>query len=162
VHALDDYGSGSQSINWDFALYPTNDDGTFVPDPSSLSHPSSAALAGSLTSSPDLSLNYAASWNTFSLSSGHDQYLGNDSQLLSGGTIPFATSDDSLNAMAITMGTGNLHNGQVPFSTPMVKGMLHALSFLTFLLILYRSLIVRFLHWPALSRLFLSRAVCID
>jgi hypothetical protein len=121
VHALDDYGSGSQSINWDFALYPTNDDGTFVPDSSSLSHPSSAALAGSLTSSPDLSLNYAASWNTFSLPSGHDQYLGNDSQLLSGGTIPFTTSDDSLNAMAITMGTGNLHNGQVPFSTPMVK-----------------------------------------
>jgi hypothetical protein len=123
VHALDDYGSGSQSINWDFALYPTTDDGNFVPESSLLSHPSSTALTGSLTSSPDLSLNYPSSWNTFSLPSGHEQYLGNDSQLLSGGTIPFTTSDDSLNAMAITMGAGIMHDGQVPFSTPMVKGM---------------------------------------
>jgi hypothetical protein len=161
VHALDDYGSGSQSINWDFALYPTTDDGSFVPQPSSLSHPSSAALTGSLTSSPDLSLNYASSWNTFSFPSGHEQYLGNDSQLLSGGTIPFTSLEDPINAVAITMGTAILHGGQVPFSTPMVKGMTNTSSILTHLLILYRSLIVRFLHWPALSRLFVSRAIYI-
>jgi hypothetical protein len=116
VDALDAYGSGSQSINWDFALFPTTDAGSFIPEPSSLPLSSSAALTDSLNASPDLSLNYAPSWNTFSLPSGHEQYLGNDSQLLSGGAIPFTTSGD---ATAITTTMGNLHDGH--FSTPMVK-----------------------------------------
>jgi hypothetical protein len=159
VHAPDAYGSSSQSINWDFALFSTTDAECFVPEPSSsLRLSSSAALTGSLTSSPNL-LNYP-SWNTFSLPSGHDQYLGNDSQLLSGGPIPFPTSRDALNAMAITTGTENLHNGH--FSTPMVKGTASALSFLIHSLILYRSLNVRFVHRSALPRLVFSGTVCIN
>jgi hypothetical protein len=122
VHAPDAYGSSSQSINWDFALFSTTDADSFVPEPSSLPLSSSAALTGSLTSPPTL-LNYP-SWDSFSLPSGHDQYLGNDSQLLSGGSIPFPTSGDALDAMAITTGTENLHNGH--FSTPMLKGMASA------------------------------------
>jgi hypothetical protein len=159
VHAPDAYGSSSQSINWDFALFPTTDAGSFVPDPSSLPLSSSAALTGSLTSSPDLSLNYS-NWNAFSLPSGHEQYLGNDSLLLSGGTVPFTTSEDSLNAIAITTATGNLQDGH--FSTPMVKGKMYALFSLEYLLILYRSLIVRFFQWPALPCLFVSGTVCIN
>jgi hypothetical protein len=159
VHAPDVYGSSSQSIDWDFALFSTTDAGSYIPEPSSLPLSSSAALTGSLTSSSNLSLNYT-SWNAFGLPSGHDEYLGNDSQLLSDGPIPFTASEDALNAMAITTGTENLHSGH--FSTPMVKGKMSSLSFVTHSLILHRSLLVRFFHRPALPRLVFSRAVCID
>lgn len=117
----DVYGSGSQPINWDFALFSTSTAANYVSQQSSLPLSSSAALTGSLTSSPDLSLNYATSWDSFALQpSTHATYLGNDSQLLSGGTVPYTTSDDSLNLMAISTSMGDPHHGH--FSTPMVKG----------------------------------------
>lgn len=118
-------GNGSQSINWDFALFPSTDAGNLVADHSSLpplsSSSSSVALNGSLTSTPDLSLDYSPNWNHFSVpSSGAQHYLGNDSQLLSGGPIPFTTSEAELHSMAISTGMGGLHDGH--FSSPMVKG----------------------------------------
>jgi hypothetical protein len=128
VVAPDVYGSGSQSINWDFALFTPTDATAFVSEHSSLSLSSSAALTDSLTSSPDLSLNYATSWDTFPLpSSGPEHYLGNDSQLLSGGLVPFTTSGDALNTMAISASMGDLHDGH--FSTPMVKGNILTLTY---------------------------------
>lgn len=122
-------GNGSQSINWDFALFP--DAGNLIgTDHSSLplsstSSSSAAALTGSLTSTPDLSLDYSPNWNHFSSvpssSAGAQHYLGNDSQqLLSGGPIPFTSSDAALHSLAISTGMGNLHDGH--FSSPMVKG----------------------------------------
>jgi hypothetical protein len=128
VVAPDVYGSSSQSINWDFALFTPTDAANFVPEHSSLSLSSSTTLTDSLTSSPDLSLNYATSWNTFPLpSSGPEHYLGNDSQLLAGGLIPFTTSGDALNTMAMSANMGDLHDSH--FSTPMVKGNILALSY---------------------------------
>ncbi|KAH7382472.1 hypothetical protein DE146DRAFT_681510 [Phaeosphaeria sp. MPI-PUGE-AT-0046c] len=116
-------GSGSQSINWDFALFPNTDSGNLVADHSSLlsSSASSTALTTSLSSTPDLSLNYSPNWNHFSVpsSSGAQHYIGNDSQLLSGGPIPLTTTEAQLHSMAISTGMGNLHHGH--FSSPMVK-----------------------------------------
>jgi hypothetical protein len=120
VDAPDAYGSGSQSINWDFALFSTTDAGNIVSDSTSFPLSSSAALTGTITSH-DFSLNHSTDWNAFSLSpSAPLPYLGNDSQSLAGGSIPFTTAGDSFDTMAISSGLANLHDAH--FSTPMVKG----------------------------------------
>lgn len=120
VDAPDVYGSGSQSINWDFALFSTTDAGNIVSETTSFPLSSSAALMGTLTSH-DFSLDHSTDWNAFSLPpSGPSPYLGNDSQLLTGGPIPFTTAGDLFDTMAISSGLGTLRDAH--FSTPMVKG----------------------------------------
>jgi hypothetical protein len=121
VDAPDVYGSGSQSISWDFALFSSTDADNLVSETSTFPLSSSTALTGTLISH-DFSLNDSTDWNTFSLPRAFEpsSYLGNESQLLSGGAMPFTTSGDSLNTMLISTGVGSLHDAH--FSTPMVKG----------------------------------------
>ncbi|KAF2026358.1 hypothetical protein EK21DRAFT_74376, partial [Setomelanomma holmii] len=110
---------GSCSINWDFTLYPTADTSDLSNEATSLplSDSPSTALTSTLTS-PGLSLNDSADWNAFALATpGALQYLGNDSQLLMGGSNPFTTSDQSLNIMAVA--TVGLQDASI--SAPMVK-----------------------------------------
>lgn len=149
---------GSRSINWDFTLYPTSDTSGLLSEPTALplSASSSAALTSNLTS-PELSLNDTSEWNAFALtSSGPDQYLGDDSQLLMGGSTPFTTAEQSLNIMAMSKGLGNLQDAS--FSTPMVKGKTFTLLYLV-RLTPHRSFFVWFFHKSAASCLFLSGSV---
>ncbi|KAH8698168.1 hypothetical protein GQ44DRAFT_633138, partial [Phaeosphaeriaceae sp. PMI808] len=52
-------------------------------------------------------------------SSGPGSYLGDDSQLLLTGSTPFTSSEQSINTLAMSSGTENLHNASL--STPMIK-----------------------------------------
>ncbi|KAF2824551.1 hypothetical protein CC86DRAFT_447346 [Ophiobolus disseminans] len=112
ANSLDELAAyGNQSINWDFALFATGDTPNSFPLSSS-----SAALTDSLIA-PDLSLHDTTNWNAFSLaSSGPAQYLGDESQLLTGASISFTAPDASLNTMTMS---ASLHDAS--FSTPMVK-----------------------------------------
>jgi hypothetical protein len=120
VDASDVYGNGSHPINWDFALFSTIGADNLVAEPTSFPLSSSSALTGTLTSH-DFSLNHSTDWSTFaSPSSGPSPYLGNDSQSLAAGIVPFTTSGDFFNTMTTSTGMGGLHDAH--FSAPMVKG----------------------------------------
>jgi hypothetical protein len=114
VHDLADYGSSS--LNWDFTLFSAADT---PPSSSSLAFSaSSAALPGSLFSTPDLSLNDTTDWNALSSASSVPAlYLGNESQLLAHDPVSFMASDQQLGNMNMSTAFNDAH-----YSTPMVKG----------------------------------------
>ena len=65
-------------------------------------------------------ISFDTSWNLYSTSSGAEQYLGNESQIVLSGPNSITSSEHSINVLAMASTTGNLYDAA--YSTPMVKG----------------------------------------
>lgn len=109
---------GTSSINWDYALsYSTADASDISPEPTLLSSSASSSVAtltgGLLT--PDPCLNNSVDWNAFPLPHPDSHFLGNGTQMLSGGPSAFTTAEDNMNIMAMSSGMA------ATFSEPMMK-----------------------------------------